>query len=245
MLPQAFQPGEIRDSNDNIIRPGAYGKNTPLVTADAQGILDYIINNFDVIKSLVEQSSASAHEDIRQSLTEHNTSASAHEDIRNELSGKLGVNDTAFAARSASMDANGNSIAETYLPKSGGDLTGALNITTNEFNALSINSTKISDLSQVPAAEETQDIIQHKDATGRRSFFMRCSNPLDSDNFKIQFASSNVGNSPLVFFTSLVNRQSEAISIQFHTQVGTTVQTFEFTSAGRLKFPNGGEIWLE
>lgn len=52
MLPQAFQPGEVRDSNDNIIRPGAYGKNTPLVTADNQGILDYIINNFDAVYKL-------------------------------------------------------------------------------------------------------------------------------------------------------------------------------------------------
>lgn len=54
MLPQAFQPGEVRDNNDNIVSPGAYGKNTPLVTADNQGILDYIINNFAAIKQLVE-----------------------------------------------------------------------------------------------------------------------------------------------------------------------------------------------
>lgn len=56
MLPQAFQPGEIRDSNDNIIRSGAYGKNTPLVTADNQGILDYIINNFDAVYKLANSS---------------------------------------------------------------------------------------------------------------------------------------------------------------------------------------------
>ena len=54
MLPQAFQPGEVRDNNDNIVSPGAYGKNTPLVTADNQGILDYIINNFATIKQDVE-----------------------------------------------------------------------------------------------------------------------------------------------------------------------------------------------
>ena len=34
MKRQAFQPGEIRDNNDNIIRPGAYGKKTALATSD-------------------------------------------------------------------------------------------------------------------------------------------------------------------------------------------------------------------
>lgn len=49
MKRQAFQPGEIRDNNDNIIRPGAYGKKTALATSDNMGILDYIINNFDAL----------------------------------------------------------------------------------------------------------------------------------------------------------------------------------------------------
>ena len=49
MKRQAFQPGEIRDEQDNIIRPGAYGKKTALATSDNMGILDYIINNFDAL----------------------------------------------------------------------------------------------------------------------------------------------------------------------------------------------------
>ncbi len=54
MKRQAFQPGEIRDEQDNIIRPGAYGKKTALVTADNVGILDYIINNFDALKDAID-----------------------------------------------------------------------------------------------------------------------------------------------------------------------------------------------
>ncbi len=50
MTPQAFQPGELRDSTDTVIRQGAYGKRTPLVTADNMGILDYVMNNFDAVK---------------------------------------------------------------------------------------------------------------------------------------------------------------------------------------------------
>lgn len=49
MKKQTFQPGEIRDEQDNIIRPGTYGKKTAMVTADNGGILDYIINNFDAL----------------------------------------------------------------------------------------------------------------------------------------------------------------------------------------------------
>lgn len=53
MKRQAFQPGEIRDNNDNIIREGAYGKKTALATSDNMGILDYIINNFDALYDAV------------------------------------------------------------------------------------------------------------------------------------------------------------------------------------------------
>lgn len=53
MKRQAFQRGEIRDEDDNIIRTGAYGKNTAFATKDNKGILDYIINNFDALIDLI------------------------------------------------------------------------------------------------------------------------------------------------------------------------------------------------
>lgn len=49
MKPQAFQPGELRDEYDQIIRTGAYGKKTPFVNSDNSAILDYIMNNFDAL----------------------------------------------------------------------------------------------------------------------------------------------------------------------------------------------------
>ncbi len=54
MKRQAFQPGEIRDEQDNIIRPGAYGKKTALATSDNIGIIDYMINNFDALKDYAD-----------------------------------------------------------------------------------------------------------------------------------------------------------------------------------------------
>ena len=50
---QAFQPGELRNGTDEIIRPGAYGKKTAFVTADNNGILDYIMNNFDALYDMI------------------------------------------------------------------------------------------------------------------------------------------------------------------------------------------------
>ena len=38
MKPQTFQHPEIRDENDNIIQPGAFGKNTPFCTKNNDGI---------------------------------------------------------------------------------------------------------------------------------------------------------------------------------------------------------------
>lgn len=49
MKPQAFQPGELRDEHDVIIRAGAYGKKTPFCNTENTGILDYLINNLNVL----------------------------------------------------------------------------------------------------------------------------------------------------------------------------------------------------
>lgn len=63
MRPQAFQYGELRDEDDNIIRAGAYGKHTAFVTADNVGILDYIMNNFDAVKDAAGEALSNAEID--------------------------------------------------------------------------------------------------------------------------------------------------------------------------------------
>ena len=50
MRPQAYQQPEIRDENDFIIQQGTFGKKTPFVNSQNDGILDYIINNLEAIK---------------------------------------------------------------------------------------------------------------------------------------------------------------------------------------------------
>lgn len=49
MRPQTFQHPEIRDENDNIIKPGSFGKNTPFCTKGNDGILDYIANDLEYL----------------------------------------------------------------------------------------------------------------------------------------------------------------------------------------------------
>ena len=49
MRPQTFQHPEIRDENDNIIQPGAFGKNTPFCTKGNDGILDHIANDLEYL----------------------------------------------------------------------------------------------------------------------------------------------------------------------------------------------------
>lgn len=53
MRPQAFQHGEIRDENDNIIQNGAYGKLSAFVNAQNDGILDYLMNNLETLNNAV------------------------------------------------------------------------------------------------------------------------------------------------------------------------------------------------
>ena len=52
MIPQSFQPGELRNDNNEVIRAGTYGRYTPFISGDNRGILDYIMNNFDALHDL-------------------------------------------------------------------------------------------------------------------------------------------------------------------------------------------------
>lgn len=51
MKKTTYQIPEIRDENDTIIQSGTYGKNSPLCNATNDGVLDYINNNLEYLKS--------------------------------------------------------------------------------------------------------------------------------------------------------------------------------------------------
>ena len=73
MKPQTFQHPEIRDENDNIIQPGAFGKNTPFCTQGNDGILDYVANDLEY---LYKKSESAGNDDLKaKSLAVTGTSA--------------------------------------------------------------------------------------------------------------------------------------------------------------------------
>ena len=122
MKPQALQHGEIRDENDKIIKPGAYGKNTPFCAKDNNGILDYIINNFEWLYNKVTNGLSSMY----LSLT------------GGTLTGDL-INESKYVKNAKSIDATANGAGEDEetiviaRDKNGQDL-GLINILSHKTN---------------------------------------------------------------------------------------------------------------
>lgn len=114
MKPQAFQPGEIRDENDNIIRNGAYGKLSAFVNAQNDGILDYIMNNFDVLYDQIS-SSGGTNITVDSTLSSASTNPVQNKVIYAALNNKL---DKTGIAAYATRDGSGNIITDTYAKKS-------------------------------------------------------------------------------------------------------------------------------
>lgn len=140
MKPQAFQPGELRDEHDNIIRAGAYGKKTPFVNSDNSAILDYIMNNFDALYAQIPNGRAyvksvnnitpdsngnvtvnvgsgggtGTNITVDSALSSTSTNPVQNKVLYAALNNKLDKNGTAtYAAR----DSSGNIISSTYAKK--------------------------------------------------------------------------------------------------------------------------------
>lgn len=142
MKQQAFQPGELRDEYDQIIRAGAYGKKTPFVNADNSAILDYIMNNFDALYAQIPNGRAyvksvnnitpdsngnvtvnvgtggggigGTNITVDSTLSSTSTNPVQNKVIYAALNNKLDKNGTAtYAAR----DSSGNIISSTYAKK--------------------------------------------------------------------------------------------------------------------------------
>lgn len=141
MKQQAFQPGELRDEYDQIIRAGAYGKKTPFVNSDNNAILDYIMNNFDALYAQIPNGRAYVKSvnnitpdsngnvtvnvgtggggtgeniTVDSALSSTSTNPVQNKVLYAALNNKLDKNGTAtYAAR----DSSGNIISSTYARK--------------------------------------------------------------------------------------------------------------------------------
>lgn len=141
MKPQAFQPGELRDEHDQIIRAGAYGKKTPFVSSDNNAILDYIMNNFDALYDQIPNGRAyvksvnnitpdsngnvtinvgsgggtgGTNITVDSTLSSASTNPVQNKVIYAALNNKLDKNGTATYA---TCDSSGNIISSTYARK--------------------------------------------------------------------------------------------------------------------------------
>lgn len=140
MKPQAFQPGELRDEYDQIIRAGAYGKKTPFVNSDNSAILDYIMNNFDALYAQIPNGRAyvksvnnitpdsngnvtvnvgsgggtGGNITVDSALSSTSTNPVQNKALYAALNNKLDKNGTATYA---TRDSSGNIISSTYAKK--------------------------------------------------------------------------------------------------------------------------------
>lgn len=130
MKKQSFQHGEIRDQDDNILQIGSYGKKTPLTNATNTGILDYIMNNFEVLYSQSSNGNGGTGSGggtgtnitIDSALSSTSTNPVQNKVLYVALNNKLDKTGTAAAATKATQDSYGNVIVTTYARKS--DLSG-------------------------------------------------------------------------------------------------------------------------
>lgn len=121
MKKQSFQHGEIRDQDDNILQIGSYGKKTPLTNATNTGILDYIMNNFEVLYSQSNGNGGTGsgggtggNITVDSALSSTSTNPVQNKVLYAALNNKLDKNGTAtYAAR----DSSGNIISSTYAKK--------------------------------------------------------------------------------------------------------------------------------
>ena len=157
MKPQAFQPGELRDEYDQIIRAGAYGKKTPFVNSDNNAILDYIMNNFDALYAQIPNGRAyvksvnnitpdsngnvtvnvgsgggtGTNITVDSALSSTSTNPVQNKVLYAALNNKLDKTGTAAAAATkATQDNYGNVIVTTYARKS--DLSGYVKTINNQ-----------------------------------------------------------------------------------------------------------------
>ena len=141
MIPTNFQRAEIRDSNDNIIQQGAYGKNSALSNATNDGWIDYVMNNLEALKG--ESDQAATVEYVDETLTNYATLESpALTGTPTAPTPTADDDSTKVATTEFVQDAKGEANAYTdtkiaaevtrsdgaYLPFTGGSITGNLSV---------------------------------------------------------------------------------------------------------------------
>lgn len=112
MKKTTYQVPEIRDENDNIIQAGTYGKNSPLCNDTNDGVLDYINNNLEYLKSTHDSmDNTYVTKDELKSVSEE-SAAALNKKISDDSSAITTSSLTSTTTTTASLTATG----ETSVP---------------------------------------------------------------------------------------------------------------------------------
>lgn len=112
MKKTTYQIPEIRDEKDNIVQSGTYGKNSPLCNETNDGVLDYINNNLEYLKSTQDSiDNTYATKDELKSASEE-SAAALNKKISDDSSAITTSSLTSTTTTTASLTATG----ETSVP---------------------------------------------------------------------------------------------------------------------------------
>lgn len=164
MIKTTYQTPEIRDSSDNIIQQGAFGKNTALSNSTNDGWIDYVVNNLEALHDTIGDSAA--HLDGNGHVVE--------------------------PANLAIGDEDGNRLKTSYLKLSGGNVTGIASFRA-DLRMLDNQDNRFGGL-YVPASSSTQQYMQFYSGTRATGDARLTLYPSGDGHFSLLAYSNNGGN---------------------------------------------------
>lgn len=165
MIKTTYQTPELRDSNDNIVQQGAFGKNTALSNATNDGWIDYVVNNLEALHDTIGDSSPTLD----------------------------GNGHVVEPANLAIGDEDGLRIKNNYLKLSGGNVTGIASFRT-DLRMLDNQDNRFGGL-YVPASSATEQYLQLYGGTRATGDARLTLYPSGDGHFSLLAYSNNGGNS--------------------------------------------------
>lgn len=111
-----YQMPEIYDGNGDLIRPGAFGPNTPFYDGKGTGIYDYLVNNMEHLQNGVggaAQSASTATTQAELAVAKANEIAAMQTDIATAKQAAIDARDAALQAKTDAQTAAGQAAGIT------------------------------------------------------------------------------------------------------------------------------------
>lgn len=234
MKKTTYQIPELRDENDNIIQSGTYGKNSPLCNATNDGVLDYINNNLEYLKSAQD----SAIENI---TTEHAT--------KNELKR---ASDALTASLAQKVSADAQAITTKELTVTGGTNVPTANAGNQSKTIANTEFVQNTIAHLVDSAPETLNTLNElaKALNNDPNFATTITNMIAEKESKTD---ANVEYETL---RQAIAAKRDTLTFDTTPTAGSTnpvtsdgikkaIDAKTVFVNGHLVFPNGGELWVE